>query len=214
MDVFKSENQTSSSGLSSGKIKKLITWGVVVIVILIIYFTISGSYNGMVNREEAVTKQWANVENVYQRRADLIPNLVATVKGYAEFEKSTLTDVIEARAKVTSVNINANNLDPAALQKFQQAQDGLSSALGKLMVVVEKYPELKANQNFLDLQAQLEGSENRIAVERKKFNETTQDYNTYIRRFPKNMFAGMFGFSKKGYFEASAGAEKAPEVKF
>jgi len=214
MDVFKSENQTSSSGLSSGKIKKLITWGVVVIVILIIYFTISGSYNGMVNREEAVTKQWANVENVYQRRADLIPNLVATVKGYADFEKSTLTDVIEARAKATSVNINANNLDPAALQKFQQAQDGLSSALGKLMVVVEKYPELKANQNFLDLQAQLEGSENRIAVERKKFNETTQDYNTYIRRFPKNMFAGMFGFSKKGYFEASAGAEKAPEVKF
>ena len=218
MDIFKSENTSTTPGnspkLSSGILKKIIIWGVIVLLILIVYFTISGSYNGMVNREEAVTKQWANVENVYQRRADLIPNLVATVKGYADFEKSTLTAVIEARAKATSVNIKADNLDPAALQKFQQAQDGLSSALGKLMVVVEKYPELKANQNFLDLQAQLEGSENRITVERKKYNETTQDYNTYIRRFPKNMFANMFGFSKKGYFEASAGAEKAPEVKF
>jgi LemA protein len=156
--------------------------------------------------------QWSQVENVYQRRADLIPNLVNTVKGYADFEKETLTQVIEARAKATSVNINPQNLDAQSLKNFQDAQSGLTSALSRLMVVVEKYPELKANQNFLDLQAQLEGTENRITVERQKFNEAAQAYNVNIRKFPRNIFAGMFGFEKKAYFEAEQGAEKAPEV--
>jgi LemA protein len=168
----------------------------------------------MVSKEEAVTAQWAQVENVYQRRADLIPNLVATVKGYADFEQETLTAVIEARAKATSVTVDPSKLDASSIQQFQAAQDGLSSALSKLMVVVERYPELKANQNFLELQSQLEGSENRITVERKKFNEVAQDYNTYIRKFPNNMIAGMFDFEKKEYFEADQGAEKAPKVEF
>ena len=168
----------------------------------------------MVVAREGVTSQWSQVENVYQRRSDLIPNLVSTVKGYAEFEKETLTQVIEARAKATSVNINPEKLDAQSLQNFQQAQSGLSSALGRLMVVVEKYPELKANQGFLDLQAQLEGTENRITVERQKFNQTAQNYNTLIQKFPKNIFAGMFGFEKKAYFEAEKGAEKAPKVEF
>ena len=168
----------------------------------------------MVTMQEGVTAQWSQVENVYQRRSDLIPNLVSTVKGYADFEKETLTQVIEARAKATAVNINPQKLDAQSLQNFQNAQSGLSSALGKLMVVVEKYPELKANQGFLDLQAQLEGTENRITVERQKFNQTAQSYNTFIRTFPKNIFAGMFGFEKKAYFEAEKGAEKAPQVKF
>ena len=173
-----------------------------------------GYYNSMVNKEETVKSQWAQVENVYQRRADLIPNLVNTVKGYANFEKETLTQVIEARAKATSVNINAQNLTPESVQKFQAAQQGVSSALGRLMVVVEKYPELKANQNFLELQAQLEGTENRITVERMKFNETAKIYNTYIRQFPKNIVAGIGHFQEKGYFQAQQGSEKAPEVKF
>jgi len=168
----------------------------------------------MVTMQEGVTAQWSQVENVYQRRSDLIPNLVNTVKGYADFEKETLTQVIEARAKATAVNINPDKLDAQSLQNFQNAQSGLSSALSKLMVVVEKYPELKANQGFLDLQAQLEGTENRITVERQKFNQTAQTYNTFIRTFPKNIFAGMFGFEKKAYFEAEKGAEKAPQVKF
>ena len=168
----------------------------------------------MVTMQEGVTAQWSQVENVYQRRSDLIPNLVNTVKGYADFEKETLTQVIEARAKATAVNINPEKLDAQSLQNFQNAQSGLSSALSKLMVVVEKYPELKANQGFLDLQAQLEGTENRITVERQKFNQTAQTYNTFIRTFPKNIFAGMFGFEKKAYFEAEKGAEKAPQVKF
>jgi LemA protein len=168
----------------------------------------------LVSREEGVNSQWSQVENVYQRRADLIPNLVNTVKGYANFEKATLTAVIEARSKATAVNINPKNLDAASLQKFQSAQDGLSSALSRLMVVVERYPELKANQNFLELQAQLEGTENRITVERQKFNESAQEYNIYIRKFPKNIFSGMFGFQKKAYFEAQQGAEKAPQVQF
>lgn len=168
----------------------------------------------MVEKQEAVTAQWAQVENVYQRRADLIPNLVSTVKGYADFEQETLTAVIEARSKATSVNIDASKLDASSIQKFQAAQDGLSSALSKLMVVVERYPELKANQNFLELQSQLEGTENRIAVERRKFNETAQAYNTYIRKFPNNMIAGMFEFEKSDYFEADEGADKAPKVEF
>ena len=171
-------------------------------------------YNTMVVKSENIDAQWAQVENVYQRRADLIPNLVNTVKGYASHEKETLEGVINARAKATSVNINAANMNAASMQAFQQAQDGLSGALSKLMVVVEKYPELKANQNFLELQAQLEGTENRIAVERKKFNETTRGYNTYVKLFPKNMFAGMFGFEQKPYFEAAKGAENVPEVQF
>jgi len=185
----------------------------ILIVLSAFLFTGCG-YNKMVQMDEAVTAQWSQVENVYQRRADLIPNLVNTVKGYADFEKETLTSVIEARSKATAVNINPEKLTPESLQQFQNAQDGLSSALGRLMVVVEKYPDLKANQNFMDLQAQLEGTENRITVERKKFNETAQGYNTYIRKFPQLIVANIFGFDKKTYFEAVAGAEKAPEVKF
>jgi LemA protein len=176
-------------------------------------FTSCG-YNKMVQLDEAVTAQWSQVENVYQRRADLIPNLVNTVKGYAAFEKETLTGVIEARAKATSVNINAQNLSQENLNQFQKAQEGLSSALSRLMVVVEKYPDLKANQNFMDLQAQLEGTENRITVERMKFNESAQTLNTYIRKFPQLIVAKIFGFKNRAYFQAAAGAEKAPEVKF
>ncbi len=168
----------------------------------------------MVSLDEGVTSQWAQVENVYQRRADLIPNLVATVKGYAEHERETLEGVIEARSKATSVTIDPTNLNAASIQQFQAAQDGLSSALSKLMVVVERYPDLKANQNFLELQTQLERTENRIAVERRTFNSTAQNYNTYIRSFPKNIYASMFGFEKKDYFAAQVGAEKAPEVEF
>ncbi len=174
----------------------------------------SCGYNQMVSFDEAVSAQWAQVENSYQRRADLIPNLVNTVKGYADFEKETLTGVIEARAKATSVQLNADNLDAASLQNFQAAQDGLSSALARLMVVVERYPDLKANQNFLELQAQLEGTENRIAVERRKFNESTRQYNTYIRKFPKNIVASIFSFDKKAYFEAEESAKEVPTVEF
>lgn len=191
---------------------KSLKLGFIAIAISVLFS--SCGYNKMVSLDEQVTSQWAQVENVYQRRADLIPNLVNTVKGYAEHEKETLEGVIEARSKATSVNIDPTKLTPETLQKFNQAQDGLSSALSKLMVVVEKYPDLKANQNFLDLQAQLEGTENRITVERQKFNETTMSYNAYIRKFPQVIYSGWFGFEKKTYFEAQQGAEKAPEVKF
>lgn len=191
-----------------------IVLAVIAVVLLMAYSSIKGSYNSMVAMQEGVTAQWSQVENVYQRRSDLIPNLVSTVKGYADFEKATLTQVIEARAKATQVTVDPSKMDAQSLQNFQNAQSGLSSALGRLMVVVEKYPELKANQGFLDLQAQLEGTENRITVERQKFNLTAQAYNTFIRTFPKNIFAGMFGFEKKPYFEAEKGANKAPEVKF
>jgi LemA protein len=187
---------------------------VVILFVIIIFSWASSTYNSLVGKEEAVNTQWANVENVYQRRTDLIPNLVNTVKGVANFEQGTLTAVIEARAKATAVNINPKNLDDAAIQKFQSAQDGLSSTLSRLMVVVERYPELKATQNFSELQAQLEGTENRITVERRAFNESAQLYNTYLRGFPANIFAGLYGFQKKGYFKATEGAEKAPEVKF
>jgi LemA protein len=192
-------------------------WIIAIVIVIILFLLVSwgtGIYNKLVSKEETVNQQWANVENVYQRRADLIPNLVATVKGVANFEQSTLTAVIEARAKATSVSINPKNLDEASLQRFQQAQDGLSSSLARLMVVVEKYPELKATQNFSELQAQLEGTENRITVERNKFNEVAQVYNSYLRQFPAAIFAGMYGFQKKAYFLAQKGAEKAPEVKF
>lgn len=184
------------------------------LIILIGFLTSISTYNKMVQYDEAVTSSWSQVENVYQRRADLIPNLVNTVKGYADFEKETLTQVIEARSKATAVNISAENLNEQTMAQFQQAQDGLSSALSRLMVVVERYPELKANQNFLELQAQLEGTENRIANERMKFNETTRTYNVYTRKFPARIFASLYGFEQKPYFKAQEGAEKVPEVKF
>ncbi|MCB0380261.1 MAG: LemA family protein [Flavobacteriales bacterium] len=193
------------------------TWiilGVVGLLILLMVFSVMGSYNSMVTKDEAVTGQWSQVENVYQRRADLIPNLVNTVKGYAAHERETLEGVVNARAKATSTTIDPSKLNAESIKQFAAAQDGLSSALSKLMVVVERYPDLKANQNFLELQSQLEGTENRITVERQKFNESAKDYNTFIRKFPKNIWAGMFGFEKKDYFEAAAGSEKAPEVQF
>lgn len=186
---------------------------VLIALVSVVLFSSCG-YNKMVEMDEQVTASWAQVENVYQRRADLIPNLVNTVKGYAEHEQETLTGVIEARSKATSVNVDPTKLNAQSLQQFNQAQEGLSSALSRLMVVVERYPDLKANQNFLDLQAQLEGTENRIAVERRKFNQTTQSYNAYIRKFPRVIYAGWFGFEKKNYFEAQQGAEQAPEVQF
>lgn len=172
------------------------------------------AYNGLVTMEEKVSNQWANVETQYQRRADLIPNLVNTVKGYAAHEKSTLESVIEARSKATQIKVDAKDLTPEKLAEFQKAQGDVTSALGKLLAVSESYPDLKANQNFLELQAQLEGTENRITVARKNFNDTAKEYNTAVRRFPKNIFASIFGFDKKAYFEAEAGAEKAPKVEF
>jgi LemA protein len=193
------------------------SWIVIAIIIIIgvlLYGWVKGAYNQMVTQSETVDKHWADVENVYQRRADLIPNLVATVKGYASHERETLEGVINARAKATQTTINAGELTPERMAAFQQAQDGLSSALSRLMVVVERYPDLKANQNFLELQAQLEGTENRITIERQKFNEAARQYNTYIKLFPKNMLANIFGFDVKPYFEAQQGAETAPKVEF
>lgn len=172
------------------------------------------TYNNMVKQQEAVTSQWGNVETAYQRRSDLIPNFVNTVKGAANFEQTTLTQVIEARSKATSVNIDPSKMTDASLEQFQQAQGQLSSALSRLMVVVERYPELKATQNFRDLQVELEGTENRISVERRKFNEEAQSYNAYIKRFPQSFIAKRYGFEAKPYFKAQEGAEKAPEVKF
>lgn len=173
-----------------------------------------GRYNNLVTLDESTSGQWANVESAYQRRSDLIPNLVNTVKGYANFERETLEAVVNARAKATSVTVDPSNLSPEKLASFQQAQAGVGSALGRLLVTVEKYPDLKANQNFLDLQKQLEGTENRIKVERDRFNEAVKAYNTAVKRFPGNLIAGMTGFESKGYFEAEAGAEQAPEVQF
>jgi len=174
----------------------------------------SCGYNTMVRLDEQVTAQWAQVENVYQRRSDLIPNLVSTVKGAANFEQETLTQVIEARAKASSINVDASNLTPESVAQFQAVQGQLSQSLGRLLATVEAYPQLKANQNFLELQAQLEGTENRITVERQKFNTVTQEYNSKIRTFPNNLTAGMFGFKAKGYFQAEAGANTAPKVEF
>lgn len=187
---------------------------VIAVVILSIFFWFRSSYNGMVRMSETVSSQWSNVENQYQRRLDLIPNLVNTVKGYAAHEQKTLEDVVNARAKATQTQINFDQLDEAALRKVNNIQGELSSALSRLMAISESYPDLKANQNFLELQAQLEGTENRIAVERRKFNETVKEYNAYIRQFPKNIIAGMFGFVPKPYFEATVGAENAPKVEF
>jgi LemA protein len=194
--------------------KSWIVIAVIVLLVIIMYTSIKGTYNKMVTLDETVTSQWAQVENVYQRRADLIPNLVATVKGYAEHERETFEAVTLARSKATGVTIDPTNLNEASMAQFQAAQDQLSSALSKLLVVVEKYPDLKANQNFLDLQTQLERTENRITVERMNFNTKAQEYNSYIRSFPKNIYASLFGFEKKAYFAAQEGAEKAPEVKF
>jgi LemA protein len=186
------------------------------LALIVISMVIWGTkvYNGMVTMQESVTSQWGNVETTYQRRSDLIPNFVNTVKGAANFEQTTLTQVIEARAKATSINIDPTKMTAENMQQFQQAQGQVSSALGRLMVVMEQYPELKATQNFRDLQVELEGTENRISVERRKFNEVALTYNTYIRRFPQNFLAGMFGFQAKPYFESDEGANKAPVVTF
>lgn len=188
-------------------------WIALAVVVLLGIWGVSIS-NKIVVMEEGVDESWSQVENVYQRRADLIPNLVNTVKGYAEHESSTLTDVVEARAKATSINISPENLNAESLKQFEAAQGQVSSALSRLMVAVEKYPDLKANQNFSDLQAQLEGTENRITVERRNFNQTVRSYNTYIRKFPASLVASIKGCEKKAYFEAQEGSEKAPEVKF
>ena len=185
-----------------------------ILIVAMQSLTSCSTYNSMVDKDEAVKGQWANVENSYQRRADLIPNLVNTVKGYADFEQETLTKVIEARAKATQTTIDPSNLTPESIAAFQEAQGGLSGALSRLLVTVERYPELKANQSFLELQAQLEGTENRISVERKKFNDMVLEYNTYVRNFPNNLIAGMFKFDQKGYFEAREGADEVPTVDF
>ncbi len=193
----------------------LIAAGILVVLVVIPGLAIQSTYNDMVAKDQLVSQQWSQVENVYQRRADLIPNLVATVKGYAAHESEVLETVTAARAQVGSVRVSQDILkNPAEFQKFQQAQDGLTSALSRLMVVVEKYPDLKANQNFLDLQGQLEGTENRIAVERKRFNEAVGVYNTRIKQFPANLVAGLFHFNERQYFQAAAGSEKAPVVNF
>ncbi|MBR5611160.1 MAG: LemA family protein [Bacteroidales bacterium] len=194
--------------------KKTSTWVIILAVAAVLFFWVKGAYNNMVTLDEEVQTAWSQVENVYQRRADLIPNLVNTVKGYAQHESATLEGVVNARSKATQITVDPENLTPESLAKFQKAQGELSSALGKLLSITENYPELKANENFLQLQAQLEGTENRITVERQKFNETARGYNTTIRKFPNNILAGMFGFEKKAYFEAEEGAERAPEVKF
>jgi LemA protein len=192
-------------------IKKLLGIGVIV---LLTFYSIN-VYNSLVDKEENVKQAWAQVENQYQRRADLIPNLVETVKGAADFEQETLTNVIEARSKATSIQLQPGDLnDPQQLQRFQQAQDQLSGALSRLMVTVERYPQLQANQSFRELQVQLEGTENRIATERNRFNRAAQSYNASIRRFPANIFASMMGFEQKAYFEAEDGADQAPEVDF
>ncbi|MDD2595402.1 MAG: LemA family protein [Bacteroidales bacterium] len=192
--------------------KKVSVWIIILAVVVLAVIWGVKIYNKIVTAEEGVGNAWGNVENVYQRRADLIPNLVASVQGAADYEKSTLEAVITARAAATSTKIDPTNLTEENMAAFQQAQDNLSSALSKLLVVVERYPELKANQNFLELQAQLEGTENRIAVERNKFNETVQSFNTMIRRFPANIVASIGGFSKKAYFKAAEGSDVAPKV--
>jgi LemA protein len=186
----------------------------VIVVVLILGFVGCGKYNGLVQKDEVVKESWAQVESQYQRRADLIPNLVNTVKGAADFEKSTLTAVIEARSKATQTTISADQLTPENIAKFQAAQDQLSGSLSRLLVSVEQYPQLKANQNFLELQAQLEGTENRIGVARGNFNNVVKDYNQEVRTFPNNLFAGIFGFAQKGYFTAAPGSDKAPTVQF
>ena len=187
---------------------------IIIAVVAVIVIWAVTMYNGLVTMDESVNSQWANVETQYQRRADLIPNLVNTVKGYASHEKETLEGVVEARSKATQMQVNANDLTPEKLAEYQKAQGAVTSALGKLLAITENYPDLKANQNFLELQAQLEGTENRINVARTNFNNAAQAYNTAIRRFPKSLFASMFGFDKHAYFEAAEGTETAPTVSF
>ncbi len=186
---------------------------IIVVAVVAIIWAVT-SYNGLVNMDEGVGTAWSNVENQYQRRADLIPNLVNTVKGYASHEKETLDAVVTARTRATQMTVSADDLTPEKLQAYQKAQGEVGAALGRLLAITENYPDLKANQNFLELQAQLEGTENRISVERRNFNEAAKSYNTAIRTFPRNLLAGMFGFEKRPYFEAEEGASKAPEVKF
>lgn len=193
--------------------KKVTIIAIVAVVAIIAFWAISG-YNSLVSMDENVSNQWANVETQYQRRADLIPNLVNTVKGYAAHEKETLEGVIAARSQATQIKVDPTDLTPEKLAEYQKAQGQLATALGKLLAITENYPDLKANQNFLELQAQLEGTENRINVARKNFNDAAKAYNTAIRRFPKNILAGMFGFDKRAYFEAAEGAEQAPQVQF
>lgn len=193
--------------------KKVTIIIIVAVVAIIAIWAVSG-YNSLVGMDENVSNQWANVETQYQRRADLIPNLVNTVKGYAAHEKETLEGVIAARSQATQIKVDPTNLTPEKLAEYQKAQGQLATALGKLLAITENYPDLKANQNFLELQAQLEGTENRINVARKNFNDAAKAYNTTIRRFPKNILAGMFGFDKRAYFEATEGAEQAPQVQF
>ena len=194
--------------------KGLITLIVVGVVLLGGFIWIKNAYNNMVVSDENVQAAWAQVENVYQRRADLIPNLVSTVKGYAAHESETLESVVSARAKATQVTVDPTDITPEAISQFNAAQGELSTALGRLLLIQENYPDLKANQNFLELQAQLEGTENRIATERMKFNEAAKAFNTGIRKFPDNIIASMFGFEKKAYFEAQTGTETAPKVEF
>ena len=186
---------------------------VIALVAIVAIWAVSG-YNNLVKLDESVSTAWSNVENQYQRRADLIPNLVNTVKGYAAHEKETLEAVMSARSKATQMTVNAENLTPEKLQEYQKAQGEIGAALGRLLAITEAYPDLKANENFKELQAQLEGTENRISVERRNFNEVARSYNTAVRTFPKTIIAGMFGFDKRPYFEAEEGANKAPEVQF
>ncbi len=195
-------------------IQKLPSWLIPVAIALVAFMYLGGSYNAIISRSECVDAQWGQVSNVYQRRADLIPNLVEVVKGYAKHEEQTLVAVVQARAEATKTNINAGNMSQEQLNQFEQANSNLSGELSKLLLVVEKYPDLKANENFIALQTQLEGSENRIANERRVFNETVQSYNTYIKTFPQNLMATMFGFKAKPYFQSTKEAEAAPQVKF
>lgn len=194
--------------------KWLIPVGIIVVLIIIIIAWSSGIYNSAVDREATAQQTWADVESSYQRRNDLIGNLVNTVQGAAEFERGTLTDVIEARSKATSVNVDASNLNPEQMEQFRAAQGEVSSALSRLLVTVERYPDLKANQNFLNLQSQLEGTENRINVARNRYNEAVTEYNRYIRRFPNNIFVGFYGFDEMPLYQADEGSEDAPEVDF
>ncbi len=201
--------------MNKGTMTGLGCLAIIIIAVLIVGASAMGTYNGLVKEQQNVNAKWSQVENDYQRRADLIPNLVATVKGYAGHEKETLEAVTASRAQVGSMQVTPEILNnPAEFQKYQQAQSGLTSALSRLMVVVERYPDLKANQNFLDLQSQLEGTENRITVARMRFNEAAQTYNTKVKQFPSNIFARMFGFKEKAYFQSAPGSEKAPVVDF
>jgi LemA protein len=194
--------------------KTIITIAVIALIAFLLYSTFKGAYNNMVTKGEDTQSKWSQVESQYQRRTDLYNSVVKVIEGSADFERNTLVDVIQARANATAVNVDASKLTPESIQQFQQAQDQLSSAFNKLMVVVERYPELQTTQQFKDFQTQIEGTENRINKARDDFNLSVQDYNTYIKKFPTNLFAGMFGFTEKGYFKANAGSENAPDINF